>query len=46
MQDMKNNGHIDPDLYEVFIRSGIYKDYAEQYVSPQQIDDFNPEDFL
>ncbi len=46
MQDMKNNGHIDPDLYEVFIRSGIYKDYAEQYVSPQQIDDFNPEDYL
>lgn len=46
MQDMKNNGHIDPDLYEVFIRSNIYKDYAEQYVSPEQIDDFNPEDYL
>ncbi len=46
MQSMKNNGHIDPDLYEVFIRSGVYKDYAEQYVDPAQIDELNPEDYL
>ena len=46
MQHMKNTGHIDPDLYEVFIRSGVYADYAEQYISPAQIDEINPEDFL
>lgn len=46
MQNMKNSGHIDPDLYEVFIRSGVYKDYAEQYIDAAQIDEFNPEDYL
>lgn len=46
MQEMKNNGHIDPDLYEVFIRSKVYQEYAEQYVSPEQIDQINPEDYL
>lgn len=46
MQSMKNNGHIDPDLYEVFIRSGVYKEYAEQYIDKIQIDDINPEEYL
>lgn len=46
MQEMKNNGHIDPDLYKVFISSGVYLDYAEQYISPQQIDEINPDDYL
>ena len=46
MQQMKNNGHIDPDLYEVFIRSGVYKDYAEQYIDSSQVDDIIPEDYL
>ena len=46
MKYMKNTGHIDPDLYEVFIRAGVYKEYAEQYVSKEQIDEINPEDYL
>ena len=46
MQGMKNGGHIDPDLYEVFIRNKVYLDYAEQYIKPEQIDDINPEDYL
>lgn len=46
MQHMKNTGHIDPDLYEVFIRSKVYEDYASQYISPEQIDEINLEDFL
>lgn len=46
MKYMKNSGHIDPDLYDVFIRSGVYKEYAEQYVSKEQIDNVNPEDYL
>ena len=46
MKDMKNNGHIDPDLYHVFIENEVYKEYAEQYISPSQIDDVRPEDYL
>lgn len=46
MQEMKNTGHIDPDLYKVFITGKVYMDYAEQYISPQQIDEINPDDYL
>ena len=46
MQEMKNSGHIDPDLYKVFITSQVYMDYAEQYISPEQIDEINPDDYL
>lgn len=46
MQKMKNTGHLDPDLYDLFIKSGVYLDYAKDYIDPAQIDDFNPEEFL
>ena len=46
MKDMKNTGHIDPDLYHVFIENEVYKEYAEQYISPDQIDEVRPEDYL
>lgn len=46
MQEMKNNGHLDPDLYELFIKSGVYLDYAKEYIDNSQIDEINPEEFL
>lgn len=46
MRHMKNNGHIDPDLYEVFITAGVYMEYAEQYIDKDQIDEINFEDYL
>jgi HD-GYP domain-containing protein (c-di-GMP phosphodiesterase class II) len=36
---MKEESHIDPDLFDVFIREKVYLRYAEQYLDPQQIDD-------
>jgi len=35
----KENGHIDPDLFDVFIRQKVYLRYAEQFLDPEQIDD-------
>ena len=35
---MKNDYHIDKDLFEIFVKSGVYKTYAEQYISKSQID--------
>lgn len=46
MQEMKNTGHLDPNLYELFIKSGVYLDYAKEYIDKDQIDDINPEEFL
>ena len=38
MQDMVNTGHIDSDLFSLFVRSGVYKEYAALYLRQDQID--------
>ena len=35
---MKNDYHIDEDLFEIFVKSGVYKTYAVEYVAKTQID--------
>lgn len=35
----KLNGHIDPDLFDVFIRKKVYLRYAEQFLDKAQIDE-------
>lgn len=36
---MKVNHHIDPDLFDVFIREKIYLKYAEKFLEPEQINE-------
>ena len=38
MSMMVNDRHIDPDLFDLFKREGIYLDYARRELAPQQID--------
>ncbi|KPA15262.1 metal dependent phosphohydrolase [Candidatus Magnetomorum sp. HK-1] len=38
LRSMKDNGHIDPDIFELFISSGIYLEYAHKVLNPEQID--------
>lgn len=33
------NGHLDPDLFDVFVREKVYLDYARQFLDQEQIDD-------
>ncbi len=35
---MKLDNHIDPDLFNLFLRSGVYQEYAEKRLMPNQID--------
>jgi HD-GYP domain-containing protein (c-di-GMP phosphodiesterase class II) len=35
----KEDGHIDPDLFDVFIREKVYLTYAKQFLAPEQIDE-------
>jgi len=35
----KLGGHVDSDLFDIFIREKVYLDYAKQFLSPEQIDD-------
>jgi HD-GYP domain-containing protein (c-di-GMP phosphodiesterase class II) len=33
------NGHIDPDLFDVFVRKKVYLRYAQQFLDREQIDE-------
>jgi HD-GYP domain-containing protein (c-di-GMP phosphodiesterase class II) len=35
---MKEDNHIDPDLFDVFVRDEIYLQYAHMFLDPDQID--------
>ena len=43
---MKNDYHIDEDLFEIFVHSGVYKKYANEYVSPNQLDNVDEKSVL
>lgn len=38
LNKMKEEGHIDPDLYDAFIEKKIYKTYADKFLDDFQID--------
>ena len=42
----RDRGHIDPDLFDLFLPSGVYLTYAEQFLKPDQIDPVEIERFL
>ena len=35
------NGHIDPDLFDIFVRSKVYLDFAHKHMDPRQIDEID-----
>ena len=35
---MRDNGHIDPDLFEVFVRQGVYLRYGQEFLDAGQVD--------
>ncbi|MEQ1515004.1 MAG: HD domain-containing phosphohydrolase [Usitatibacteraceae bacterium] len=35
---LKMNGHVDPDLFDVFVREKVYLKYAEQFLDAAQVD--------
>lgn len=39
MQFMVKDQHIDSDVFELFLTSGVYLDYAKQHLAPSQIDE-------
>ena len=38
MVKMRNGGHIDPDLFDVFVSQGVPQRYAQEFLDPAQID--------
>jgi len=46
LYEFKKSRHIDPDLFDLFLTSGVYLTYAKQYLPPEQIDAVDIEQFL
>jgi HD-GYP domain-containing protein (c-di-GMP phosphodiesterase class II)/HAMP domain-containing protein len=44
LASMRDAGHIDPDLYELFVEEKVYLRYAAGHLSPEQIDPAHWED--
>lgn len=38
MARMARDHHVDPDLFALFLTSGVYRRYAERFLKPNQID--------
>ena len=46
MSHMKDDNHIDPELFELFVETGVYREYAEKFLSPDQIDEVDHDALL
>jgi HD-GYP domain-containing protein (c-di-GMP phosphodiesterase class II) len=36
---MKQNQHVDPDLFDIFVRRKVYRRYAEMFLDKEQLDE-------
>lgn len=46
MQKFSQNGHIDPDIFAVFVKEKVYLRYAHEFLEPWQIDTIDDLDAL
>ena len=46
MSFMKKDQHIDPDLFALFLKAGVFTEYAERFLDPEQIDDVDIDQYL
>ncbi len=46
MLGMCNSAHVDSQLFGLFVRSGIYRDYAQRFLQPEQIDHVDEQGLL
>lgn len=46
MARMVDEDHVDPDLFRLFLESGVYLDYARQFLQPEQIEPVDLQRYL
>jgi HD-GYP domain-containing protein (c-di-GMP phosphodiesterase class II) len=46
MSFMVKDQHIDPEVFELFMASGVWDEYARKYLKPSQIDSVRIDDYL
>lgn len=43
---MVKDKHLDADLFKLMLTSGVYLDYAREFLPAEQIDEVNIEEYL
>ncbi len=43
---MRNDNHIDPELFDLFLTSGVWREYADTFLDPEQVDEIDINDYL
>ncbi|MDR1995791.1 HD domain-containing phosphohydrolase [Azonexus sp.] len=46
MARMRDTAHIDEEQFELFLRAGVWRDYAARFMRPEQIDTVDIETYL
>jgi HD-GYP domain-containing protein (c-di-GMP phosphodiesterase class II) len=46
MSSFRDEGHICPDLFELFLTSGVFRMYGEQYLQPEQLDEVDVAEYV
>jgi HD-GYP domain-containing protein (c-di-GMP phosphodiesterase class II) len=46
MASMRDRRHIDPDLFALFLETGVYREYAERFLQADQLDQVDVEAML
>jgi hypothetical protein len=46
MSSFRDEGHICPDLFDLFLTSGAFQTYGEEHLRPEQLDDVDVAEFL
>ncbi|MBW2298586.1 MAG: HD domain-containing protein, partial [Deltaproteobacteria bacterium] len=46
MSFMRNDQHLDAELFDLFLESGVFRHYAENFLEPGQIDDVDIRKYL
>ncbi|MCL2345158.1 MAG: hypothetical protein FWC58_04835 [Desulfobulbus sp.] len=46
MARMRDTAHIDAEQFELFLRAGVWRDYANRFMRPEQIDEVDIEIYL
>ncbi|APW47864.1 HD family phosphohydrolase [Rhodoferax antarcticus] len=39
LKEFRDDGHIDPDLHDVFVQQQVYRRYGEQFLNAEQLDE-------
>ncbi len=46
MSFMYKDGHFDAELYKLFLTNGVYRQYGEKYLAPDQVDEVDINNYM